>query len=111
MSMSRRLQPAASSSSISPASSIDGTAEPPGAAEASEADEEADETVRSPSRNRREDRISSLTRLGVLYLGPRSRYSARSSASVARRVTYAPKSFRGVPGGSSPRKPAESSGS
>ena len=36
---------------------------------------------------RREDRISSFTKLGVLYRGPRSWYSAWSSASVARRAT------------------------
>ena len=69
-------EPATSSSRISPASSSDG------------GDPSAPRwTSPSPDRNRREDRISSLTRLGVLYLGPRSWYSARSSASVARRVT------------------------
>jgi len=75
MSMSRRLQPAASSSRIWPASSSDGGASP------------GPRTWLSPERNRREDRISSLTRLGVLYLGPSSWYSARSSASMARRAT------------------------
>src|SRR5690349_23655326 len=100
MSMRRRLQPAASSSRISPASSSEGTPEPPGATETEEAEEAEDaaeaeasgETERSPSRNRRDDKISSRTRLGVLYRGPRSRYSARSRASVARRATYPAKS-------------------
>ena len=84
--MSRLLQPAASSSRISPASSSDG-----GSSSGPR------RTPRSPARNRREARISSFTRLGVLYRGPRSRYSARSSASVARRATYAPKSSGSSP--------------
>src|SRR5437763_17189764 len=98
--MRRRLQPPASAARIAPASSSEGTPGPPGATETEEAEEAeeateaeaSEETVRSPSRNRRDDKISSLTRLGVLYRGPRSRYSARSRASVARRATYPGKS-------------------
>ncbi len=70
-----RLQPVAISSRILPASSI-----------------EASGSSSRPARKRLEANISGLTSRGDLYSGPSRRYSTRSIANAARRITNRAKS-------------------